>query len=95
VVAEDRGRRVLEVRHALQSIIERLSDEDATILRLRFEDGLTVGRIAQLLGLDAKPLYRRVQRLLETLRTEMLAGGVTPSDVAELIDAGAFGEPTS
>jgi RNA polymerase sigma factor (sigma-70 family) len=95
VLAEDRGRRVGEVRRALQTVVERLPDEDATILRLRFEDGLTVARIAELLGLNAKPLYRRVDRLLETLRTEMLAGGVTPGDVTELIDAGSFGDPPS
>jgi RNA polymerase sigma factor for flagellar operon FliA len=95
VMAGDRGRRVREIRDALQSIVGRLPDEDATILRLRFEDGLTVGRIGELLGLKEKPLYRRVERLLEILRAELLAGGVTASDVAELIDAGAFGEPRS
>ena len=92
LMGEERGRRVGEVRRAIESVVARLPDEDAIILRLRFDDGLTVGRIAKLLGLPEKPLYRRIERLLAVLREELMAGGVTAQDVAELLEAGAFGE---
>jgi hypothetical protein len=51
---------------------------------------MPISRIAQLLQLESKPLYRRLERLLERLRTGLEAQGVDARLVAELIGASAF-----
>jgi RNA polymerase sigma factor (sigma-70 family) len=65
----------------MRTVIERLNVEDRAILRLRFDQGLTVQQLAPLLSLDAKPLYRRIERLLTTLRRELESQGVRAQDL--------------
>jgi RNA polymerase sigma factor for flagellar operon FliA len=48
-----------------------LAAQDRLILRMRFEEGLTLAAIARELGLDQRRLYRRVQRVLEELRADL------------------------
>src|SRR5262245_36501443 len=50
---------------------QRLSPADRRILRLRFKENLSIASIALQLATPAKPLYRRVQRLLNTLRQDV------------------------
>ena len=47
-----------------------LEPESRLILKMHFEDRLTVAAIARTLGLDQKPLYRRIDRCLGSLRDE-------------------------
>jgi RNA polymerase sigma factor for flagellar operon FliA len=69
----------------LRSALDQLQEEDRAILRLRFEQGLTVQQLAPLLALEAKPLYRRLERILLLLRRSLeggLAGrGFDPRDI--------------
>ena len=90
LLRDEREGRAAQVRDAIRSLLESLEPEDAVILRFRFQDGLTVARIAQLLQLDAKPLYRRVERLLVRLRSGLEAEGVASEEVGELLSEGAF-----
>jgi RNA polymerase sigma factor (sigma-70 family) len=46
----------------------QLPADDRHLLYLRFQRKLTVAAIAELLGTPSKPLYRRIDRLLRTLR---------------------------
>ena len=61
----------------VRDAIQELDAEDRVILRLRFEDGLTVAAIARELGLDQRRLYARVNRLLRDLRATLKADGAT------------------
>ena len=74
------------VAAALLAAIGRLETQDRLILTCRFEDGCTVAEIAQMLTLDAKGLYRRVERLLKRLRSDLEAQGLGRADVIELLD---------
>jgi DNA-directed RNA polymerase specialized sigma24 family protein len=56
---------------ALKSALAALSDEERVLLRLRFEQNLTVREISQLRGADPKVLYRRYERILRQLRASM------------------------
>lgn len=78
---------------ALARAIAALPAQDQVILRLRFQEGLMVARIATMIGEEAKPLYRRFERLLATLREAMEAGGVSGAEVAELFGHAAVELP--
>jgi RNA polymerase sigma factor for flagellar operon FliA len=48
-------------------------------------DGFTLAHVARLLRLEQKPLYRRVERLVRTLRASLEAEGVSAAEVRELL----------
>ena len=70
-------------RVALGDAIPALSPQEQLIIRLRFQDGFTVARIAQLIGEEQKPLYRRIEQILGRLRASLAAAGVTADEVRE------------
>ena len=66
--AEDQAR--LEHRKdALRRAMARLAPEDQLIVRMHFEDGRSLADVARALNLEQKPLYRRVKKLRDLLRT--------------------------
>jgi RNA polymerase sigma factor for flagellar operon FliA len=70
---------------ALVRAMEGLDDEDRTILKLRFWQGASVADISRTLGLEQKPLYRRLERILKTLRSALEAEGVSRDRVQALM----------
>lgn len=84
VVDAEREERTARAGEALASALRELPPADQVILRLRFQDGFTVARIARLLGEKQKPLYRRFERLFAHLRTGLTDSGLTEDDMAEL-----------
>jgi RNA polymerase sigma factor for flagellar operon FliA len=60
----------------LNQAIESLPAEDRVILRLRFWEGLTVAQVSRTLGLNQKPLYRRIENLLQRLRGQLERNGI-------------------
>ncbi len=81
----ERAATARSVQAALAGAMEELAEEDRLVLRLRFQDGVKVPRIAHVLGLDAKALYRRCDRLLETLREILERRGVSGASVLECL----------
>lgn len=75
VAAEARMRR-FAVRRALLGACAKLTPEERRLLALRFGRSMTVRAIGDHLGTDPKPLYRRLDRVLATLRRSMTAMGV-------------------
>jgi RNA polymerase sigma factor (sigma-70 family) len=69
---------------ALRRALGRLAAADRIILRLHYEDGLTVADVARVRGESQKALYRRRDALLERLREDLEADGVCLQDVREL-----------
>ncbi|MEA2415699.1 MAG: hypothetical protein QOI58_2356 [Thermoanaerobaculia bacterium] len=76
------------VGRILKHAISRLDDEDRLIMHLRFEEGLKVPQIARSLGADQKQLYRRIGRILDGLRRELLAQQVDEEEVRAIISGG-------
>jgi len=72
-------------RAALVDALPALTPQEQLIIRLRFQDGFTVARIAQLIGEEQKPLYRRLEQILGRLRTALTAAGVTADEVRDLL----------
>lgn len=85
-LAVDEGRgRAERTGTALAEVLSTLDAADHLVIRLRFQDGFTVARIAQLIGQDQKALYRRIEHLLTRMRQALVARGVSASEIAELL----------
>jgi DNA-directed RNA polymerase specialized sigma24 family protein len=59
----------------------QLAPEDQMIVRMHFVDGRSLADVSRTLGLEQKPLYRRVKKLRETLRKFVEAEGIGGGDV--------------
>jgi RNA polymerase sigma factor (sigma-70 family) len=86
VLDRERDIQAARIIAALRRVMDALPPEDRLILAMRFEDGRKVSEIAAFLHLEAKPLYRRVDALLRTLREALQQDGIDGSTVAELFE---------
>lgn len=79
-LAREREEEAGRVVAVLEEALEELEPEDRLILRMRFEDDLTVADIARGLHLEQKPLYPRIEKLKRRLRRELEARGLRSSE---------------
>jgi RNA polymerase sigma factor (sigma-70 family) len=75
--------RATAASEALLAAVRDLAPDDRLIIMLRYFDGVPIVKIAGLLQIEAKPLYRRIEQLLSGLRRALQAKGV---DTAGLFD---------
>jgi RNA polymerase sigma factor for flagellar operon FliA len=73
---------------ALKEAISSLPAQDRLILRMRFGDGFTVARIASILQLDQKALYRRIAGILAGLKDGLESAGLSRPEISALLDGG-------
>jgi len=85
VPASERERTVRKVAAALAAAVRALAPRDRLILRMRFQDGLTIAGIALALHCEARPLYREMPRLLDQLRSALEAAGVDAATANEIV----------
>jgi RNA polymerase sigma factor (sigma-70 family) len=85
----ERERLSARIQDVVTTLKARLHETDRLILAYRFEDGRKVVEIADILHLDQKALYRRVESLLKQLRGALEAEGFDAGFVRTLFD-----EPT-
>lgn len=78
------GQSAALAQRAVEEALQGLAAGDLLILRLRFEDNLTTAEIARLLGLDVRPLYRRMESAIDEVRRRMRRQGVRWADLAHL-----------
>jgi RNA polymerase sigma factor (sigma-70 family) len=88
----DRERRASACRAngVLDQAIGELDLQDRLILRLRFADFLTVPQIADLTKLDSKKIYKRIEKILRGLRSQLAENQIDRMEVDSLIDRGEF-----
>ena len=66
-----------ERRAAVDTALAQLDVSDRLVLRLRFEDALSVPEIARLIGVDSPfKVYRQLDRVLATVRKHLEAAGI-------------------
>jgi RNA polymerase sigma factor (sigma-70 family) len=66
-----------ELRTILNAALAQLDVSDRLILRLRFEDALSVPEIARLTGSDSPfKIYRQLDKVLATVRRHLEAAGI-------------------
>jgi RNA polymerase sigma factor for flagellar operon FliA len=85
VIAAESETRRAEVMTTLGQVLRELEPEEQLIVRLHFGEGLTLAKVARTLGLEQKPLYRRVDRLRARLRTLLERAGLREDDVQGLL----------
>lgn len=73
------------VAGVLDRCIAEAEPEDQLILKLRFWGARRVPDIARALGLDQRKVYKRIERLLLKMRSALQAGGVSRSDIDEIL----------
>jgi len=78
---------------ALDAAVEQLSADDRRLLRMRFEDDISVAEIARTLHLDQKGLYRRVDRVLMHLRAALEDEGLDADAAAQVLEHRGFDGP--
>ena len=72
----------------LRALLEGLPPQDRLVLRMKFEDGSTLAEIAAALRLEAKALYRRLDRLLKQFREAFEAQGLEGAMISQALSAG-------
>ena len=83
----DVAQRSKQMSDVIRVAMAVLPPQDRVILRLRFREGASIADIARALGTEQRPLYRRVESLLASLRRALLAAGLDARAAADLIGA--------
>lgn len=78
---QEDARRASAMSAALAAALDELGPQDRLILKLRFQDEIQIAQIARLLGLEQKPLYRRIEHVMGVLRRAMEARGIRREDI--------------
>jgi RNA polymerase sigma factor (sigma-70 family) len=73
------------VASVVRSFLESLENNDRLLLQLHFESSMDVARIARILRVPSKPLYRRREQLLRDLRKALMAEGITSVEIRDLV----------
>lgn len=81
VLEEEREVHVRAATEAVRRAVARLDPEDQLIVRMRFFEGFTIADVARQLGVEQKPLYTRLRRILETLARSLAAEGIRAESV--------------
>jgi RNA polymerase sigma-B factor len=74
IAAEDRSIEMAEERVAVEAVVQRLDPQARELLGLYFEDGLTQAEIAVELGVSQMQVSRRLNQVLEQMRSHLPDG---------------------
>jgi RNA polymerase sigma factor (sigma-70 family) len=81
----EQRRDAARVRDALVTALRHLTEEERRLLRLRYQDGVSVMDIAALANEDPQALYRRYTRILKQLCAALTAQGLTDETIRSLL----------
>src|SRR5258706_6952481 len=87
VVAADLDKRSDRTGRAVQQALAAMTAQDRVVLRLRFGKGMAISDIARALGIEQRPLYRRIEALLADLREALERAGIDSAEAADLLAA--------
>jgi len=71
---------------AVRRFLRELPSDERVLLRMHFEASMTIAEISRALGVDQKPLYRRIKRGLLRLRTHLKGCGFDDADAETVIN---------
>lgn len=81
--AREMGNRRQKVLKFLRDALAKLSAEDALVAQMSCE--FKISQVARTLRLEQKPLYRRRETILKTLRHDLESQGVRPEEIGGLL----------
>lgn len=73
----------------VRDVLGALPFEDRLLVRFHFGAGMSIADAARTLGVPQRPLYRRVEALLQQLRVALERGGAGAAVIEDVISAGA------
>jgi RNA polymerase sigma factor for flagellar operon FliA len=73
------------VESALSAILAGLAPREQLMLKLRFQDGLSMAAIARFLHTPAKPLYRHLETTIAFLRDKLRQQGIEAKDIDRIV----------
>ena len=85
----ERDALVSRLQKELVLAMSALDGDDRLVLEMRYKDRQTVPEIADTLGLDAKPLYARIRRLLGYVRFRLEKAGLGGENAMALVGPSA------
>jgi RNA polymerase sigma factor (sigma-70 family) len=85
VLSSERNQQLAVAEEALRKALNALPDEDRTILRLLYYEGMSVADIARGLRMDQKRLYPRIKQLLASLGKTLRGQGVSADMLEDLV----------
>ena len=85
VVENERRQLAHRTQEALRDAIAALPLEDRMIVKLRFGSAMSVADVARILQLPQRPLYRRIDLLLDRLREALAHAGIDERTATDLI----------
>ena len=78
-----------EVKKRLEGIVKsqlsELSSEDRLLLKMKYEDNFKVSEIAEILKLDQKKTYRKINTLLSSFKEEFLKEGFNINSILDVL----------
>ena len=81
---EDSSLKAQRVSSAVRQSLRRLDHQEQIILRLNYVNNFTAKQIADVTGLVAKPLYRRIEQIVAKLGQNLQAAGLTKDETLDL-----------
>jgi RNA polymerase sigma factor (sigma-70 family) len=85
MMAAEQERLSERVSTVVRTALEAMPLEDRMIVRFHFGQSMTIADIAGLLQLPQRPLYRRLEALLQRFRTAFQSAGLRIEDVRDLL----------
>jgi RNA polymerase sigma factor for flagellar operon FliA len=73
------------VEATLAAMLAGLTAREQLILKLRFQDGLSMASIARVLHTPPKPLYRQLEELIALLRDKLRQQGIDGKDIDRIV----------
>jgi RNA polymerase sigma factor (sigma-70 family) len=71
----------------LKEEVQKLEAEDALILQLYFEHGLTAKEVSGAIpGIKDKSVYKRIEKILKNLKIQLRQKGITEEDINEIFE---------
>lgn len=83
--SQDLARLSAEASRVIRHTLASCSVQDRTIVRLRFGSEMSVADISRMLRLPQRPLYRRLDALLQRLSGALIAAGIDVQTAESLI----------
>lgn len=87
-IAADVQRLARRAEQTLRQEMAQLPPADRALIRFHFAEEMTVAEIARVLQTPQRPLYRRLESLLQQLRGALTSAGIDRRVVADLVDSG-------
>ncbi len=84
--AAERRKSARQAASAVDEAIAEMDAESQLILRMRFWHNRKVPEIAEALHIDAKRLYKKIDRMLQTLRAALVTAGVDRDAIIDLLE---------